>query len=243
MRNECLLLVSLVVLYGAVLLWYRLFGRAGMYCFTVFATIAANIEVLLLVDAFGMEMTLGNILFATTFLVTDILSETEGKAAAQKAVYVGIATSALFLLVSQSWLQYVVSENDQVFPAFQQVFSNTPRMLLASLVVYAIAQVFDVWLYHFWWNLTTRKFGDAHRFLWLRNNGSTLVSQFVNSLLFTAFAFWGTYDVGTLLSIVGASYVIFIVTSLADTPVVYLARRMKERQKEAGEEALPAGSR
>ena len=59
--------------------------RDSMYCFTVFATIAANIEVLLLVDAFGMEMTLGNILFATTFLVTDILSETEGKKAAEKA--------------------------------------------------------------------------------------------------------------------------------------------------------------
>ena len=95
MRNEVILIVSLVVLYGAVLFWYRLFGRAGMYGFTVFATIAANIEVMLLVDAFGMEMTLGNILFATTFLVTDILSETEGKAAAQKAVYVGIATSVL----------------------------------------------------------------------------------------------------------------------------------------------------
>ena len=85
MRNEILLIVSLVVLYAMVLLWYQLFGRSGMYCFTVFATIAANIEVLLLVDAFGMEMTLGNILFATTFLVTDILSETEGKKAAQKA--------------------------------------------------------------------------------------------------------------------------------------------------------------
>ena len=87
MRNEILLIVSLVVLYAMVLLWYQLFGRSGMYCFTVFATIAANIEVLLLVDGFGMEMTLGNILFATTFLVTDILSETEGKKAAQKAVW------------------------------------------------------------------------------------------------------------------------------------------------------------
>ena len=67
MKNEILLVVSMVALYGAVLLWYKLFGRSGMYCFTVFATIAANIEVLLLVDAFGMEMTLGTILFAALF--------------------------------------------------------------------------------------------------------------------------------------------------------------------------------
>ena len=146
MRNEILLIGSMIVLYGAVLLWYKLFGRAGMYCFTVFATITANIEVLLLVDAFGMEMTLGNILFATTFLVTDILSETEGKQAAQKSVWVGIATSVLFILVSQSWLQYQVSANDFAFPSFRQIFSNTPRMMLASLAVYAIAQVFDVWM-------------------------------------------------------------------------------------------------
>ncbi len=230
MRNEIILIVSLVVLYGAVLFWYRLFGRAGMYGFTVFATIAANIEVMLLVDAFGMEMTLGNILFATTFLVTDILSETEGKAAAQKAVYVGIATSVLFILVSQSWLQYQVSANDQVYPAFAQVFSNTPRMMIASLAVYAIAQIFDVWMYHFWWRLTTKRFGDSRRFLWLRNNGSTLLSQLLNAVLFTAFAFWGTYDMPTLVSIAWSSYIIFIVTSLADTPVVYWARQIHDRQ-------------
>jgi len=66
------------------------------------ATIAANIEVLIIVNAFGMEMTLGNILFASTFLVTDILSELYGKKEAQKAVYLGIATSVIFICISQS---------------------------------------------------------------------------------------------------------------------------------------------
>lgn len=229
MRNELLLIVSMAVLYGSVLLWYRLFGRTGMYGFTVFATIAANIEVLLLVDAFGMEMTLGNILFATTFLVTDILSETEGKRAANKAVIVGIATSILFILVSQSWLLYTASANDVMQPSFVQVFSNTPRMMLASLAVYAVAQIFDVWMYHVWWQWSTRRFGDSRRFLWLRNNGSTLLSQLLNTVLFTSLAFWGTYSMDTLLSIIASSYVVFIVTSLADTPVVYLARRLKDR--------------
>lgn len=232
MKNELLLIVSLIVLYGAVLIWYKLFGRAGMYCFTVFATIAANIEVLILVDAFGMEMTLGNILFAATFLVTDILSETEGKAAAQKAVKVGMATSALFLAVSQSWLLYAPSPNDWAMPAMRAVFSNTPRMMAASLLVYAASQWFDVWLYHFWWGLTRARCGDSRRLLWLRNNGSTLLSQLVNAVLFTLLAFWGVYPAPTLLSIALSSYVIFIFTSLADTPVVYLARRVHDRQAE-----------
>mgnify|MGYP000813013560 CR=1 FL=1 len=83
--NEILLVLSLLVIYGSVLLVYRLFGKSGLYCFTAIATITANIEVLIMVDAFGMEQTLGNILFASTFLVTDIISEVDGKKAAQKA--------------------------------------------------------------------------------------------------------------------------------------------------------------
>lgn len=231
MRNEVLLIASMVLLYGAVLVGYRLFGRAGLYAFTVFATITANIEVMMLVDAFGMEMTLGNVLFATTFLITDILSETEGRKAAQKAVYLGIATSILFVAVSQSWLLFQVSANDRVFSAFVQIFSNTPRLVLASLLVYALAQPFDVWLYHFWWSLTKRKFGDGRRFLWLRNNFSTLISQMLNVVLFTLLAFWGTYDFSTVVSIFASSYAVFIVTSLADTPIIYLARHMHERKQ------------
>ena len=73
--NEILLVASLFVIYGCVLLAYRLFGKSGLYCFTAIATITANIEVLIMVKAFGMEQTLGNILFASTFLVTDIISE------------------------------------------------------------------------------------------------------------------------------------------------------------------------
>ena len=83
--NELLLILSVVFLYGLLLLWFKLFGKIGVYCFTVFATLLANIEVLILVNAFGIEMTLGNVLFATTFIATDILSETENKEAANEA--------------------------------------------------------------------------------------------------------------------------------------------------------------
>ena len=100
--------------------------------------------------------------------------------------------------------------------------------LSSSFIVYAASQIFDVWLYHKWWAFTERKTGDSRRFLWLRNNGSTLISQLLNSLLFTLFAFYGTYDAETLLSIFASSYVIYIFTSLLDTPALYLARRIKE---------------
>lgn len=174
MRNELLLIASLVVIYGGILVWFRLFGKSGLFGWTILATIAANIEVLILVNAFGMEQTLGNVLFASTFLVTDILSEVEGKAAANRAVNLGIITSVTFIVISQIWLMYQPSPNDFIFPHIQAVFSNTPRLMIVGLAVYAVVQKMDVWLYHKWWDFTDKKFGDHHKFLWLRNNGSTL---------------------------------------------------------------------
>lgn len=113
MLNELLLILNLFFIFGTVILFHRIFGKAGLYAWTVIATITANIEVLILVDAFGMEMTLGNILFGSNFLVTDILSEIYGKKEAETAVNLGIATSFVFILISQSWLLYTPS----AFPA------------------------------------------------------------------------------------------------------------------------------
>ena len=229
--NELLLLLSVVLIFGATLLAYMFFGRSGLYCMSAIATIVANIEVLILVKAFGMEQTLGNVLFAATFLATDILSECEGKRAANKAVYIGIFASLFFLALSQSWMLFVPSDGDWVMDSITTVFSNTPRLITASLVVYAVSQFFDVWLYHKWWNFTEKKFGNKRKFLWLRNNGSTLVSQLINSFLFTILAFVGTYDFPTLMSIFASGYVIFIFTTLLDTPAVYLARMIGDRRK------------
>ena len=229
MRNEIILILSLLAIYTAVVLFYKFWGKSGLYCWTVIATISANIEVLILVDAFGMEQTLGNILFASMFLVTDILSETEGKEAAKKAVTLGIVTSVVFVLISQSWLLYLPNENDFAMPAIRSVFTNTPRLMISSIVVYAIVQMFDVWAYHAIWNKTEKYCKDSKRFLWLRNNGSTLVSQFFNTFLYTFAAFLFIYPVGTLMNIVLSSYVIFIVTSLLDTPAVYAARWIKSK--------------
>lgn len=229
MQNEILLILSLIITYSVVLGVFCLFREQGLYLWTIVATIAANIEVLIIVNAFGMEMTLGNILFASTFLVTDILSELHGKKAAQTAVWMGIATSILFIFISQSWMLYVPNENDFAAPAIRTVFSNTPRLMLVGIAVYVIVQFFDVWAYHKWWEFTSRKFGGREKFLWLRNNGSTLVSQLLNTILFTWGAFLGTHNTQTLISITLSSYLIFIITSLADTPFVYLARKLHSK--------------
>ncbi len=229
MKNELLLIGSVILIYGAVLLAYKLFGKIGMYVMTVIATILANIEVLMLVDGFGMEQTLGNVMFASTYLVTDILSENEGKKYANKAVWLGVFTSIMMLLFTQYWLLYTPAANDWARDHISAIFSTTPRLLAASFIGYVISQRFDVWLYHKWWALTSKRTGDSKRFLWLRNNGSTLISQIVNTVIFTSIAFWGMYDIKTFISIMLSSYIIYVFTSLIDTPVVYIARWMKSK--------------
>ncbi|MDE6401301.1 MAG: queuosine precursor transporter, partial [Clostridiales bacterium] len=108
--NELLLIASIVLIYGATLIAYMFFGRAGLYCMSAIATVFANIEVVIMIKAFGLEQTLGNVLFAATFLATDILSECESKRAANKAVYIGIFASLFFLALSQSWMLFAPSE-------------------------------------------------------------------------------------------------------------------------------------
>lgn len=224
MINELLLVGSVLFIFGMALLGYYLFGKTGLFCVSAVATILANIEVIILIKAFGMEQTLGNVLFAVTFLITDILSECEGKKEANKAVFIGGFASIFFLLLCQSWMLYIPSASDTVMPSIKAVFSNTPRMIISSLVVYLISQLFDVWLYHKWWAFTEKVFNNKRKFLWVRNNGSTLISQLLNTILFTLFAFAGTFDTKTLISIMLSSYVIFIFTSLLDTPAIYIAR-------------------
>lgn len=230
--NELILILSVFVIFGGVLFCYRFFGKGGLLGFTVFATIMANIEVLILVNAFGMEQTLGNVLFASTYLITDILSENHGKKAANKAVNIGIFTAVFMVIISQSWFLYIPAESDWVTPALKEVFSVTPRLLAASLIGFAISQKLDVFLYHKWWKFSEKKSGDKKRFLWLRNNGSTLISQLINTLLFNLIAFLGVYDLGTVVSIIVSSYLIYIVTSLLDTPFVYLSRKIAEKKSE-----------
>lgn len=228
MSNEILLVISLVVAYGSLFIFFSTLKRTGCYVWIAICTIFANIEVVILVNAFCMEQTLGNTLFASSFLATDFLSEFYGKKSAQKGAIVGIATSLVFILFSFLWTKYTPSANDISMIHIVPLFSNTPRILCASLFSYAVASFVDVQLYHAWWQFTENRTKNKNKFLWLRNNASTLSSQFINIVLFNVGAFWGVYDLHTLISITATCYVIYIFTSILDTPFIYLARRFSQ---------------
>ena len=227
--NELLLVLSLLISFGSTVLFLKLFGKSGLFAWIGICAVFANVEVLILVHAFGMDQTLGNTLFASSFLATDILSELYGKKDANKGVLVGIITTVLFILLSTMWINYVPAEGDWAMPFVKQLFANTPRVLIASLIAYAVSEAFDVWLYHKWWTFTEKRFGNKDKYLWFRNNFSTLFSQLVNIVIFNFGAFLGIYSLPQLFSITLACYVIYIVTSLLDTPFIYLAKKINTK--------------
>ena len=220
MTNELLLVGTLVAYFGFMFLAYKLFGRAGLYGFTIFATVVGNIEVLLLVNAFGMDQTLGNVIFATTYSAAKILSEMEGEKGpdyAKKATWLSVGTTGVFMFITQTWAWYAPADGGLL----QQVFSNSPRIMLSSLVVYAICMLVQIAAYKFIWTLQKhRECGQ-----WVRAGVSTLFTQLVNTILFTLFAFLGVYEFSVMVDIMLASYIIFIVTSFWDTLVQIVAKK------------------
>ena len=89
MNNEILWLVMLLANFFLIILAYKLFGKWGLIMWIPISVIVANIQVIQTVELFGLVATLGNIVYASSFLVTDILSENYGKKEAQKAVWIG----------------------------------------------------------------------------------------------------------------------------------------------------------
>jgi len=219
--NELLLILTLPVYYGMAVLAYRLLGRAGIYAFTAFATIVANIEVLALVEAFGLQMTLGNVLFATIFTCSEILCEMENEKAAKLTVPISAGVTVLFAILAQSWTWYTTDASTTILSSF----ANAPRVLIASLLVNVISQYVQIWVYERIWTVQKRSLAG----LWIRSNGATLIAQLVNTILFTVFAFAGIFDTTTLWQVMLTSYTIFIVTSLFDTPVLYFTRWLERR--------------
>ncbi len=221
--NNLYFVIGLLFYLVSVLVLYKLYGKNGLYIFTVFSTILANIQVCKCIDLFGLSTTAGNTLYAATFLVTDILSEKYGKKDAQKAVKYGLTITLLWIMGTQLTLHLIPNANDYVNPSLEVVFGIVPRIAIASLIGYVCSQSIDVFLYHFIW----KKTGDNQGKLWLRNNGSTLLSQAVDTIIFTTLAFWGTYPTNVFISILVTTYLFKAIVAICDTPFIYLARKIK----------------
>ena len=183
--------------------------------------IIANVLVFKVWSFFGIKLIAGIIPYPVTFLATDLISEIYGKRRASLVVWSGFVASlwvlAVILLAGAAPAAEIGSrtagETDVLFAA---VFGMSARAIFASMVAYLFAQLVDVHLFHFWRNLTKGKH------LWLRNNGSTLISQLVDTVLVVTILFAGSIGGKELFSLIAGSYLFKLLIALADTPLFYL---------------------
>lgn len=221
--NALILFLAMSTFLIFVILLYKFFGKTGIYIYICIATILANIMASLSIQVFGIVTTAGSALYASTFLSTDILSEKYGKKTASKAVVLGVLVNIIWLIGTQITLLFIPSSTDTIYQSLKGVFSVAPRITLASIVGYVCSQSIDVFLYHFWW----KKTNNNEKGLWIRNNGSTLISQLVDSLIFVSIAFIGTVPIDIFFQILGTTYLFKAIFALCDTPFAYIARKIK----------------
>lgn len=225
MQNESLWIIMLLANFAGIILVYRLFQREGLYVWIALAAVIANMQVSKTIEILGLTATLGNIVYASSFLATDILSERHGRQAARRGVGVGFFAIVTATVLMQLAILFEPAPSDVMQGHLQAVFGVLPRIAGASLLAYLVSQRHDIWAYHFW----REKFPGP---LWLRNNLSTIVSQLIDSLVFTLVAFIGVFPAGVLVQIVVTTYLFKAVVALADTPFLYLAVRMDRRVKQ-----------
>ena len=220
MFNELLWLGFAILDLTLTLVVFRFFGRAGLFALIVMNVIICNIQVLKVVELFGLTTTLGNVLYGSVFLITDMLGEFYGKHEARKGVLLGFITLVLAMVYMKIAIIYIPHPSDFIQPSLEAIFDLMPRIAAASLLAYAVSQTHDVWAFHFWRKKTNG------RFLWLRNNASTLASQFLDSLIFCGVAFYGLYPLPVVVEILISTYVIKALVTVLETPFVYAGRKV-----------------
>jgi len=225
MSNELLWFCVFFIDFAALMLVYKFLGKTGLFVWVVLATVIANIQVIKVVRLFGISATLGNVLYASIFLATDILSENYSKRDATLAAIIGfVSMLSLPLLMSMSLL-FRPGAGDFSQKALHTLFGVVPRVVLGSAIAYIVSQFHDVWSFH-----AIKKKLPSTRMLWVRNNGSTLVSQLLDSIIFATIAFYGLYPRRVFMEIVITTFLLKALCALLDTPFMYLAKYMHARK-------------
>ncbi len=231
---ETVWVILLLFAYASLLVMLRCFGVWGVTIYMAITLIAANLQVLKTVQFSIWEspVALGTVLFSTTFLCTDILSEYFSPKDARRAVYLGFAGMVLltaFMLLAIGFRPLDPSMRDSPWAwglenheHLSAVFLPIPSILLAGFIAYLCSQILDIWIYQRIRTLT------QSRYRWLRNNVSTWISALIDNTIFSILAWivfapepmqWGvvvhTYILGT--------YVLRVAVALLDTPILYLA--------------------
>lgn len=169
----------------------------------------------------------GMISFPVVFLLTDLVNEYYGAKETRRMTWLAAGMSLLASGIVYLARVIPVDANSPIpQPAFDAVFGQSNRLLIASLAAFLLGQFCDIWVFG------RLKRATRGRMVWLRATGSTVISQMLDSFVVTAVLFWGTvrpedgqvWSLGQILVIAATGYVLKFLLALALTPLVYLGR-------------------
>ncbi|MCR5332023.1 MAG: queuosine precursor transporter [Lachnospiraceae bacterium] len=216
--NLFLGILELIVCFWGVLVMDRLFGKKGLYAWMALAVVFANIQVSKQVDIAGISTALGNVMFASTYLATDILNEKYGDRSSRNAVRIAAAALVAYIIFALFTQVFVPNSYDVVDPGMKTIFAMSVRITTASGLMFILSNWCDVLLYQ----KLKEKTGGKH--MWFRNNLSTILCNCAENFGFSILAFIGTYPLVYCLEIAVAGSLIEMLIAMCDTPFLYLAR-------------------
>ncbi|MBR9690678.1 queuosine precursor transporter [Candidatus Woesearchaeota archaeon] len=195
--------------------FYILFGLFIM------SLILANILGGKIADFGLFEASVGIIAVPIMFLITDIIEEVFGKERAKLVVYSGLLTLIITLLIIVIAVKLPAASRQLADPTeYANIFGTSVRIFIASIIAFFLAQMHDVWAFNFWKEKTKGKY------LWLRNNLSTIVSQFIDTMVFMGVAFLWANPAMTphfvFIKLAIPYYLLKILFAILDTPLIYL---------------------
>ena len=194
----------------------------------IFTTLllTANISAVKIIAIGSEGIDAGIIAYPLTFLISDVISEVYGRKTTTKIIWLGFLANLLMISIIYvaGILPSATFWNDQ--QSYDQILGAVPRIVIASMVAYLVSQNHDVLAFEMWKKVTGGKF------LWFRNNASTVVSQGIDTTIFILIAFVGIYSFDDILNMIWITYLIKIFVAIIDTPLVYILVNIVRRQKE-----------
>lgn len=219
MTNELILFIEIIVTFTLLLFMNKIFGKTGVIAWTCIASILANIITAKNAVLFTFPTAIGSVMFASTFLATDILTEYYSFKDAKMAVGMSICATIIFIIASQISLFYIPSPNDYAHESMSTLFSLNLRISISSIIMYALANMLDIYIFQ------KLKIKTHNKMLWLRNNISTIICNCLENFFFMFFAFINIYDLNTIISMAIGTSIIEIIIAICDTPFLYLAKK------------------
>ena len=215
----------------ASLLFY-FFGKEGLYLAIVLGIVLSNLQggkvsdVVIFDRTFTVSM--GAIMYSGIYFATDLLSEKYGRREANRAVILGALANIavmLTLVLSTFFLPSDVADSaDEVHNAISTLAVYSPIFVIGSITAYLISQLFDVWIFHKIKSIT------GTRMLWLRNNLSTLLSQALDTVIYTfVWILAGQLDFSTAAAIALSKYIFKFAIAILDTIFIYMLREIKPK--------------